>query len=69
MSVFVLLCHLSFFIFQVWNFIKNSLQHKWFPVKFEIFLATPSLTEHFLWLHVYDESDQVDLESALNPEK
>ena len=36
------------------NFIKNRLQHKSFPVKFEKFLRTPCFTEQWLLLTVSD---------------
>ena len=32
------------------NFIKKSLQHRCFPVKFAKFLRTPFFTEHLRWL-------------------
>ena len=32
------------------NFIKNRLQHKFFPVKFAKFLRTRCFTEHLQWL-------------------
>ena len=32
------------------NFIKKSLQHRFFPVKFAKFLRTPCFTEHLQWL-------------------
>ena len=35
---------------KVWNFIKNRLQHRRFPVKFVKFLRTPFFTEHLWWL-------------------
>ena len=35
---------------QACNFIKKSLQHRCFPVKFAKFLRTPFFTEHLRWL-------------------
>ena len=35
---------------QVWNFIKNRLQHRCFSVNIAKFLKTTSFIEHFWWL-------------------
>ena len=35
---------------QVWNFIKNRLQRRCFPIKFAKFFRAPFFTEHLQWL-------------------
>ena len=35
---------------QVWNFIKNRLQRRCFPIKFAKFFGALFITEHLQWL-------------------
>ena len=35
---------------KAYNFIKNRIQHRCFPIKFANFLRTPYFTKHFQWL-------------------